>query len=135
MGFKWLITQSFCCALSDTSVEVIALSLPHLRSLNLAFCGSAVSDNSIRTISLHLGELREISVRGCVRVTKGGVESLCLLSRGTHPGVVGGSSSLSGHSICEDLEKVDLSQCRNFGGGSRRWWASVSRNGKIKFAL
>src|SRR5208282_6836215 len=102
------------CALSDTSVEVIALSLPHLRSLNLAFCGSAVSDNSIRTISLHLCELREISFRGCVRVTKGGVETLCLLSRGSNSGGGGG------HSVCEDLEKVDLSQCRNFSGGSRR---------------
>jgi len=108
-------------------VEVIALSLPHLQSLNLAFCGSAVSDNSIRTISLHLGELREISVRGCVRVTKGGVETLCLLSRA-------GSSGGSG-SVCEDLRLVNISQCRNFSGGSKRWWTSVSRNGKIKFVL
>ena len=38
-------------------------------------------------------------------------------------------------SVCEDLEKVNLSQCRNFSGGSRRWWTSVSRNGKIKFVL
>jgi F-box/leucine-rich repeat protein 7 len=119
--------QSFCCALSDTGVEVIALSLPHLHKLNLAFCGSAVSDNSIRTISLHLHELREISVRGCVRVTKGGVETLCLLSRG--------ASSGGGGSRCEDLVKVDLSQCRNFAGGSKRWWSSVSRNGTIKFVL
>jgi F-box and leucine-rich repeat protein 7 len=107
---------------------VIALSLPHLQILNLAFCGSAVSDNSIRTISLHLCELREISVRGCVRVTKGGVETLCLVSRGTHSGGGGGS-------VCEDLKVVNLSQCRNFSGGSRRWWTSVSRNGKIKFVL
>jgi F-box and leucine-rich repeat protein 7 len=112
--------------LSDTSVEVIALSLPHLQGLNLAFCGSAVSDNSIRTVSLHLCDLREISVRGCVRVTKGGVETLCLLSRGE--GSIGGS-------VCEDLVKVDLSQCRNFSGGGKRWWTSVSRNGRIKFVL
>jgi len=109
---------------------VIALSLSHLQCLNLAFCGSAVSDNSIRTISLHLGELREISVRGCVRVTKGGIETLCLLGRGPNSG-----GNNSGGSVCEELEKVDLSQCRNFLGGSRRWWASVSRNGKIKFIL
>jgi F-box and leucine-rich repeat protein 7 len=108
-------------------VEVIALSLSRLQSLNLAFCGSAVSDNSIRTISLHLGELREISVRGCVRVTKMGVEALCLLSRGETPG--------RGGSMCEHLVKIDLSQCRNFAGGGKRWWTAVSRNGKVQFIL
>jgi hypothetical protein len=98
-----------------------------------------VSDNSIRTISLHLFDLREISVRGCVRVTKNGVETLCLLSKGTNSGGAGAGAGISGssggNSVCEDLEKVDLSQCRNFTGGSRRWWTSVSRNGKIKFVL
>ena len=96
-----------------------------------------MSDNSIRTISSHLCNLREISVRGCVRVTKGGVETLCILPKGTNSteidanvaGVVGGSS------VCEHLQKVDLSQCRNFTGGGRRWWTSVSRNGKIEFVL
>lgn len=90
-----------------------------------------MSDNSIRTISLHLGKLREISVRGCVRVTKGGVETLCLLARGSGFG----GANIGGSSVCEELEKVDLSQCRNFIGGSKRWWSSVSRNGKIKFVL
>jgi hypothetical protein len=64
-------------------------------------------------------------------VTKGGVETLCLMSRGPASGGTGGV----GNSVCEDLEKVDLSQCRNFSGGSRRWWTTVSRNGKIKFVL
>jgi hypothetical protein len=64
-------------------------------------------------------------------VTKSGVETLCLLSRGSNSGGAAGA----GNSVCEDLEKVDLSQCRNFSGGSRRWWMSVSRNGKIKFVL
>jgi F-box and leucine-rich repeat protein 7 len=102
---------------------VIALSLSRLRRLNLAFCGSAVSDNSIRTISLHLTDLREVSVRGCVRVTKAGVETLCV------------SGMDLGRSVCEALESVDISQCRNFSGGSKRWWHTVSRNGQIKFIL
>ena len=84
---------SFCCALSDTATEVLALGLPQLRSLNMAFCGSAVSDNSLRCIGLHLLELRYLSVRGCVRVTGQGVES-----------VVEG---------CRHLEEFDVSQCKN----------------------
>ncbi|KAK5165793.1 uncharacterized protein LTR77_008716 [Saxophila tyrrhenica] len=84
---------SFCCALSDTATEVLALGLPALRSLNMAFCGSAVSDNSLRCIGLHLNELRYLSVRGCVRVTGQGVES-----------VVEG---------CGFLEELDVSQCKN----------------------
>jgi len=84
---------SFCCALSDTATEVLALGLPALRSLNMAFCGSAVSDNSLRCIGLHLLELRYLSVRGCVRVTGQGVES-----------VVEG---------CRSLDDFDVSQCKN----------------------
>ncbi|QIW99489.1 hypothetical protein AMS68_005007 [Peltaster fructicola] len=84
---------SFCCALSDTATEVLALGLPALRRLNMAFCGSAVSDNSMRCLGLHLLELRYLSVRGCVRVTGQGVES-----------VVEG---------CAHLEEFDVSQCKN----------------------
>ncbi|OCK79775.1 cyclic nucleotide-binding domain-containing protein [Lepidopterella palustris CBS 459.81] len=86
---------SFCCALSDTATEVLALGLPSLIHLNLAFCGSAVSDASLRCISLHLLELRQLSVRGCVRVTRTGVEA-----------VVEG---------CRELEVFDVSQCKNLG--------------------
>ena len=89
--------QSFCCALSDTATEVLALGLTSLTHLNLAFCGSAVSDTSLRCISLHLLELKQLSVRGCVRVTGTGVEA-----------VVEG---------CRDLELFDVSQCKNLG----RW--------------
>ena len=110
------------------------MSLPHLESLNLAFCGSAVSDNSIRTISLHLGELRDISVRGCVRVTKAGVEALCLVSRISNTGPMT-TTTPGGGSVCEYLETVDISQCRNFSGGNRKWWVTVSRAGRIKFIL
>jgi len=84
---------SFCCALSDTATEVLSLGCPHLVSLNLSFCGSAVSDSSLRTIGLHLLDLRCLSVRGCVRVTGVGVEA-----------VVEG---------CHNLEKFDVSQCKN----------------------
>ena len=84
---------SFCCALSDTATEVLALGLPALRWLNMAFCGSAVSDNTLRCIGLHLLELRYLSVRGCVRVTGQGVES-----------VIEG---------CRHLEEFDVSQCKN----------------------
>jgi len=97
---------SFCCALSDTATEVLALGLPHLRRLNMAFCGSAVSDNSLRCIGLHLLELRYISVRGCVRVTGHGVESL----------VEG----------CRQMQEIDVSQCKNL-----RPWLERGSVGRI----
>ncbi|KAK4626342.1 F-box/LRR-repeat protein 7 [Fulvia fulva] len=104
---------SFCCALSDTATEVLSLGLPQLRKLDMAFCGSAVSDNSLRCIGLHLLELRYLSVRGCVRVTGVGVES-----------VVEG---------CRYLEFFDVSQCKNLRpwlerGGVQRVNGSGARN-------
>lgn len=90
---------SFCCALSDTATEVVALGLPKLRELRLAFCGSAVSDASLQTIALHLPELEGLSVRGCVRVTGKGVESLV--------------------KECTWLSWLDVSQCRNLEGWLR----------------
>ncbi|KAI1259205.1 hypothetical protein F5Y18DRAFT_420880 [Xylariaceae sp. FL1019] len=97
---------SFCCALSDTATEVVALGLPHLKELKMAFCGSAVSDNSLACIALHLNDLEGLSVRGCVRVTAIGIESV-----------------LEG---CSRLAWTDISQCRNVegwinGGGVTRW--------------
>ncbi|KAJ6785317.1 hypothetical protein PWT90_04610 [Aphanocladium album] len=97
---------SFCCALSDTATEVVALGLPKLRELRLAFCGSAVSDASLQTIALHLPELEGLSVRGCVRVTGKGVESLV--------------------KECTWLSWLDVSQCRNLeawlrSGGPMKW--------------
>ena len=85
--------QSFCCALSDTATEVLALGCPYLMHLNLAFCGSAVSDSSLQRIGLHLLEMRWLSVRGCVRVTGAGVEA-----------VVEG---------CHKVMDMDISQCKN----------------------
>lgn len=110
--------QSFCCALSDTATEVLALGLPLLTHLRLSFCGSAVSDSSLRSIGLHLLELRELSVRGCVRVTGTGVEAV---TEG-----------------CGKLEMMDVSQCKNLRGwlesGGRKKWNGTGRNGrKVRF--
>lgn len=110
---------SFCCALSDTATEVVALGLPQLQELRMAFCGSAVSDNSLACIALHLNELRRLSVRGCVRVTAMGMESI-----------------LDG---CGQLVWCDISQCRNIegwvhGGGVTRWGydeRAQTQNGRI----
>ncbi|KAK5197894.1 hypothetical protein LTR99_009311 [Exophiala xenobiotica] len=100
---------SFCCALSDTATEVLALGCPNLTHLNLSFCGSAVSDPSLRSIGLHLSALKELAVRGCVRVTGLGVQS-----------VVEG---------CQKLKLLDVSQCKNLqpwlvSGGVERWRAT-----------
>ncbi|KAI1842191.1 hypothetical protein JX266_011599 [Neoarthrinium moseri] len=96
---------SFCCALSDTATEVVALGLPMLQELKMAFCGSAVSDNSLACIALHLNDLQRLSVRGCVRVTAAGVESL-----------------LDG---CSRMSWLDISQCRNIEG-----WVNAGGVGK-----
>ncbi|OJD12207.1 hypothetical protein AJ78_07166 [Emergomyces pasteurianus Ep9510] len=112
---------SFCCALSDTATEVIALGCPQLTHLNLSFCGSAVSDPSLRSIGLHLLLLQELSVRGCVRVTATGVES-----------VIDG---------CNLLRVFDVSQCKNLTPwleyglhrkyGDKIRYETVSQNGKL----
>ena len=106
------ILQSFCCALSDTATEVLALGCPNLTHLNMSFCGSAISDPSLRSIGLHLSALEELAVRGCVRVTGAGVESI-----------------IEG---CHKLRVFDVSQCKNLQpwlnrGGVQRWRA-VGRN-------
>ncbi|KAI9781525.1 MAG: hypothetical protein M1839_005940 [Geoglossum umbratile] len=88
---------SSVCALSDTATEVLALGSPHLTILNPSLCGPAVSDSSLRSIGLHLLELRELSMRGCVRITGIGVESVV---EGYH-----------------NLETFNVSQCKN----STRW--------------
>lgn len=108
---------SFCCALSDTSTEVIALGCPNLESLDMSFCGSAVSDASLRSIGNHLTNMRHLAVRGCVRVTGMGVDS-----------VVDG---------CKVLNTLDVSQCKNLApwtnsGGIEKWRA---RGRDVKFLM
>lgn len=107
--------QSFCCALSDTATEVLSLGCPHLQNLNLSFCGSAVSDGSLRSISLHLLELRSLSVRGCVRVTGNGVE--CIVDG------------------CTELERFDVSQCRNLSPWIEAGVPQMPRMKKIDWRL
>ena len=80
----------------------------------MAFCGSAVSDSSLSMLGRHLVELRELSVRGCVRVTGNGVES-----------VIDG---------CPRLTFFDVSQCKNL----QRWldMDGIGRRGRgIKFEV
>jgi F-box and leucine-rich repeat protein 7 len=92
--------------LSDTATEVLALGCANLTHLNLSFCGSAVSDPSLRSLGLHLTALEQLAVRGCVRVTGVGVDSV-----------------LEG---CHKLRVFDVSQCKNLmpwleRGGMQRW--------------
>jgi F-box and leucine-rich repeat protein 7 len=87
---------------------VLALGCPNLTHLNLSFCGSAVSDPSLRSLGLHLSNLQQLAVRGCVRVTGTGVDSV-----------------LEG---CHKLDVFDVSQCKNLQpwlerGGMQRWRA------------
>ncbi|KAK5091637.1 hypothetical protein LTR05_001822 [Lithohypha guttulata] len=108
---------SFCCALSDTSTEVIALGCSNLESLDMSFCGSAISDASLRSIGNHLTNMQHLAVRGCVRVTGIGVD-----------GVVDG---------CKVLETFDVSQCKNLmpwvaHGGIEKWRA---RGRGVKFLM
>lgn len=88
-----ILDLNFCCSLLDVSVEVISLGCQNLRELDLSFCGSAVSDSSLYTMSLNLTKLEKLVVKGCVRVTRAGVDAL-----------------LSGYS---PLNYINISQCRN----------------------
>lgn len=88
-----ILDLNFCCALLDIAIEVLCLGCQKLRELDLSFCGSAVSDSSLVAISLHLCNLEKLIVKGCVRVTRAGVDAL-----------------LSGYS---PLNYINISQCRN----------------------
>lgn len=88
-----ILDLNFCCALSDISIEVLCLGCQNLRELDLSFCGSAVSDSSLVAISIHLRNLEKLILKGCVRVTRAGIDAL-----------------LSG---CSPLNYINVSQCRN----------------------
>lgn len=66
---------TFCCMLTDVSLKLIGEGLPKLNKLNLSFCGSAVSDYSLYELT-NLAHLNEISIKGCIRVTRAGVDML-----------------------------------------------------------
>lgn len=88
-----ILDLNFCCALSDLSIEVLCLSCPNIRELDLSFCGSAVSDSSLIAISLHLRNLEKLILKGCIRVTRAGIDAL--------------------FSGCSPLSYIDVSQCKN----------------------
>lgn len=88
-----ILNLNFCCALSDISIEVLSLGCPRIRELDLSFCGSAVSDTSLVSISLYLRNLEKLILKGCVRVTRAGLDTLL---RG-----------------CCPLSLIDVSQCNN----------------------
>lgn len=77
----------------------------------MSFCGSAISDPSLRSIGLHLLHLNRLSVRGCVRVTGAGVESVA--------------------DGCTQLKTFDVSQCKNLApwiesGGTQKYKGKIS---------
>lgn len=88
-----ILNLSFCCSLTDASIELLCLGCPQLENLNLSFCGRAVGDVSLLGISMHLRKLQKISLKGCLRVTRSGVDSL-----------LGGFAP---------LQFIDISQCKN----------------------
>lgn len=83
---------SFCCALDDGSLDFLRLGCRHLRDLRLLFCGNAVSDGLLLSLLLGLVCLQRLDIKGCIRVTRAGVDIL-----------------LSGQ--CP-LRYLDISQCR-----------------------
>ena len=68
------------------------MGFPYLREIDLSFCGLAVSDSSVASLSV-LYYLERVLVRGCVRLTRAGLDTL-----------FGGPCPLN---------FIDISQCRN----------------------
>lgn len=111
-----ILDLNFCCAISDNSIKVLSLECPRLRELDLSFCGSAVSDTSLVSISLYLRNLQSLILKGCVRVTRAGLDTL-----------------LTG---CCPLSFIDVSQCKNvhfYPGGIPAQPLCVSPNKKSAF--
>lgn len=88
-----VLNLSFCCSLTDASIELLCIGCRNLEFLDISFCGRAVSDVSLLHISMHLPKLQYIRLKGCLRVTRSGVDSL-----------------LCG---CAPLRFIDISQCKN----------------------
>lgn len=87
------LNLNFCCSLTDISVEVLSIGCQQLEVLDLSFCGSAVSDSSLLAISMNLNLLQRLTLKGCIRVTRAGIDSL-----------------LSSNSA---LNYLDVGQCKN----------------------
>ena len=73
--------------------DSLCVGCQKLEYLDISFCGRAVSDVSLLNISMHLRNLKHISLKGCLRVTRSGVDSL-----------------LGGYA---PLKLIDISQCKN----------------------
>lgn len=63
----------FCCMLTDYSLKLLGYGCPKLIDLDLSFCGAAVSDYSLKELK-SLVHLKYLSIKGCVRVTREGVD-------------------------------------------------------------
>ena len=91
--FLKILNISFCFSITDAGLDVICFGLQQLEQLDVSFCGRAVSNASLLSISVHLKKLQKIWLKGCLRVTRSGVDSL-----------------LSGFA---PLTFLDISQCKN----------------------
>jgi hypothetical protein len=85
--------MSFCCALTESVWPALIKGTPRLSILDVSFCGNAVSDDALLLLSQGLGVLTRLSVRGCIRVTDTGVQSLI--------------------SHAHAMQKVNLTSCKN----------------------
>ncbi|KAL2710940.1 F-box/LRR-repeat protein 2 [Kluyveromyces marxianus] len=110
------LNVSFCCSLTDAAIELIRVGGQNLEQLDISFCGRAVSDISLLNISMHLRKLEQISLKGCLRVTRSGVDSL-----------------LGGYA---PLKRIDISQCKNahiYQGGVQATLFKTSSGSKSVF--
>lgn len=110
------LNVSFCCSLTDAAIELICVGGQNLEQLDISFCGRAVSDISLLNISMHLRKLEQISLKGCLRVTRSGVDSL-----------------LGGYA---PLKRIDISQCKNahiYQGGVQATLFKTSSGSKSVF--
>ncbi|CUM48675.1 unnamed protein product [Debaryomyces fabryi] len=111
-----VLDLKFCCALSDVSIDMLCLGCPKLKHLDLSFCGSAVSDFSLANISLHLRFLEKLILKGCIRVTRAGIDSLL--------------------SSCSMLNYLNVSQCKNahvYPGGVQAQMLKIHSQTKTAF--
>lgn len=70
-----VLDLTFCCMLSDYSLKLLGYGCKNLIDLNLSFCGAAVSDYSLHDL-IQMIHLKNLSIKGCVRVTREGVDMI-----------------------------------------------------------
>lgn len=73
-----ILDLNFCCALTDVLIEVLAMGCQQLRELDMLFCGLAVLDLLLVTLLMLLDKLERLIVKGCIRITRAGVDALIL---------------------------------------------------------